>query len=301
MSLQDHTKNVGKLGGSTQVSSLSVDPPGKVGASTMVEASATQVDGGTPETGLVVGHGNSPDEGDLTASTPGTLIASGGMFGDLPDLDLARMLEKVLRRGVDALADYILDRIIKGLKNGARNVVQTAWDRIAGFPDALQRGFERVIGMRELNSSEIGASQAVHGGSLINYSSVRVMPSSFFTKMSDMRAFVSFNIIHYPHDQLSLAECVHECTHVAQYQAVGARYIPEAIHAQHTGGYSYGNLGQTRKIGKTYKDFNREQQAQIAGDYYRVAVQGGSPSSSGSGTVGDYTHYITQMRSGSYW
>lgn len=105
----------------------------------------------------------------------------------------------------------------------------------------------------------------------------------------------------YPNDAVHLDTCCHELTHVAQYQAIGLIYIPEAIHAQHTGGYTYGNLATARQQGKTYRDFNREQQAQIAGDFYRVSVQSQAPSSSGSGSLADYTHFITQMRSGGYW
>jgi hypothetical protein len=290
-----------KLGGSTQVSNLEaatpMEPAGKVGGSTRASALTPEGTAGTETTAAPSGDLNL-----LAGSTQGTLMASGGLFGDLPDLDFARRLaEKYLREGIDAVTDFLLRQIIKGLTNLAVDAIQSGWNTIAGFPEALQRSFERVIGMRRLTGSEISASQAVHGSSLINYDAVRVMPSSFFTNFSQLRAFVTFNIIHYPNDQLVLAECVHECTHVAQYQAIGAIYIPQAIHAQHTGGYTYGNLGDAQKQQKTYRDFNREQQAQIAGDYYRVAVSGGRPSSSGSGTVADYTHYIQQMRSGSYW
>lgn len=300
MSFQEESR-VGKLGSSTQVKNqdlavASKTATGKVGATTLAAAHST--------TAL-----DAPRATDLSGGSAGeggeALVASNGMldiFDDLPDLDFVRQLvEKYLREGVDALSDYIVRQIFEGATSLASQALQRAWDGISGFPDALQRSLERVVGMRELTGAEIAASQAVHGSSLINYDAVRVMPSSFFTKLSQMRAFVSFNIIHYPHDQESLDTCCHECTHVAQYQAIGARYIPEAIHAQHTGGYSYGNLGDARRGGKTYKDFNREQQAQIAGDYYRVAVMGASPSSSGSGSLADYNHFIAQMRSGSYW
>jgi hypothetical protein len=172
---------------------------------------------------------------------------------------------------------------------------------VAGFPGALMGALERSMGLRHLTGSEESASRAVHGSSLINYSAVRVIPASYFTKLSQMRAFVTANVIHYPNDAVHLDTCCHELTHVAQYQAIGLIYIPEAIHAQHTGGYTYGNLATARQQGKTYRDFNREQQAQIAGDFYRVSVMGQAPSSSGSGGVADYTHFITQMRSGSYW
>lgn len=82
------------------------------------------------------------------------------------------------------------------------------------------------------------------------------------------------HIIHAPAD-FPLDVVVHELTHVAQYEKVGAKYLPEAAHAQATEGYDYvgagrkyANLRQARTKGARFKDFNREQQAQIAEDYY---------------------------------
>lgn len=236
------------------------------------------------------------DPGDpALIATSGTLVA--GLLPDSPEEVVRRWLE----RGVRELADRLVRMLIEGSIDLAIAAMEHAQRTVTGFIDNLQRSIEGAFGLRRLTGAEISASQSVHGSSLIDYDPVRVIPSSWFTKLSQMRAFVTFNIIHYPNDHLSLDTCCHELTHVAQYQAIGARYIPEAIHAQHTGGYSYGNLGTARTQGKTFRDFNREQQAQIALDYYRVVVSNQSPSSSGSGSAADYTHFIQQMRSGSYW
>lgn len=235
------------------------------------------------------------DPGDpMLLATSGTLVA--GLLPDSPEEIVRRWLE----RGVRELADRLVRMLIDGSIDLAIAAMEHAQRTVSGFVDSLQRSIEGAFGLRRLTGAEIAASRSVHG-SLIDYDPVRVIPSSWFTKLSQMRAFVSFNIIHYPNDHLSLDTCCHELTHVAQYQAIGARYIPEAIHAQHTGGYSYGNLGTARSQGKTYRDFNREQQAQIAMDYYRVVIANQSPTSSGSGSAADYTHFIQQMRSGSYW
>jgi hypothetical protein len=63
----------------------------------------------------------------------------------------------------------------------------------------------------------------------------------------------------------------HKHTHVAQSEKVGSKYLPEAAHAQATEGYDYvgaghkyANLNTARRMGARYKDFNREQQAQMA-------------------------------------
>jgi hypothetical protein len=70
---------------------------------------------------------------------------------------------------------------------------------------------------------------------------------------------------------------VHELTHVAQYELVGAMYMPQALHAQLTIGdpaYDYnanphGSLAAAAAAGATFAEFNREQQAQICEDFYK--------------------------------
>jgi hypothetical protein len=48
----------------------------------------------------------------------------------------------------------------------------------------------------------------------------------------------------------------------------------EAIHSQATVGYNYG--GGAALAGKSLSDFNREQQADILKDYYRLVLYGSS-------------------------
>lgn len=63
---------------------------------------------------------------------------------------------------------------------------------------------------------------------------------------------------------------IHELTHVAQYEAVGSKYIGEAVYAQFTDGYDYGGMAGLKD--KQLKDFNREQQGDILRDaYWRLA------------------------------
>jgi hypothetical protein len=67
---------------------------------------------------------------------------------------------------------------------------------------------------------------------------------------------------------------MHELTHVYQYERVGSRYLGEAIYMlikTKRNCYSYGGaegLHVDRQGGKCYKEFNREQQAQIVQDYF---------------------------------
>jgi hypothetical protein len=67
---------------------------------------------------------------------------------------------------------------------------------------------------------------------------------------------------------------IHELTHVWQYEQAGAIYMPQAIHAQvWGGGYNYGGaagLRTAQAAGKGYSSFNREQQAQIVQDFFKL-------------------------------
>jgi len=68
--------------------------------------------------------------------------------------------------------------------------------------------------------------------------------------------------------------------HVYQFETVGSVYIWQALRAQKTNGYSYGGpdqLAKDRKNGKRFSDYNREQQGQIAQDYYNRVLTSAPP------------------------
>ncbi len=69
---------------------------------------------------------------------------------------------------------------------------------------------------------------------------------------------------------------IHELAHVSQMEHIGLQYIVEALVAQNTGGYNYG--GHDALKGKRLYQFNREQQADIAADYYHDVLHGSTPS-----------------------
>ena len=87
------------------------------------------------------------------------------------------------------------------------------------------------------------------------------------------RAYTSFHTINSWGTETTDV-MVHELTHVWQYENAGAIYMPQAIHAQKWGGgYEYGDVAelQTRRAaGKGLLSFNREQQAQIVEDFFRL-------------------------------
>ncbi len=65
---------------------------------------------------------------------------------------------------------------------------------------------------------------------------------------------------------------IHELAHISQMERVGTQYLVEALVAQRKGGYQYG--GSVGLVGKDLRDFNREQQAEIASDYYSDVLYG---------------------------
>jgi hypothetical protein len=153
---------------------------------------------------------------------------------------------------------------------------------VTGIVDGLQLIWGMIFHTRELTEDEIKASKEVHGEHLIPYGKTRVDQHSYLVRLGKWvnqlfgdkkaaeRAITTFHIIHAP-EVLDIETAVHELTHVAQYEHVGAVYMPQALHGQASEmGYDYGDLAKAHTDGKHYKDFNREQQAQIAEDYYLV-------------------------------
>lgn len=85
-----------------------------------------------------------------------------------------------------------------------------------------------------------------------------------------------------PHDRAfyKLPWLIHELTHVWQYQHWGWRYLALALQTQLREGanaYDFGGEGGLREkyaLGWEFKDFNLEQQGDIARSYYERIVRG---------------------------
>lgn len=180
---------------------------------------------------------------------------------------------------------------------------------LLGLGEALQLLWGLVFRVRPLTAEERAASASVHPAGLIPYRQVRVDDGSclirigaflarrFRTKVSPS-AITSMYLVHVPAEGLSMSLAVHELTHVAQYRMVGAAYMPEALHAQGSvAGYDYGDLTAARTAGLRFADVNREQQASICTDYYRV--RHGTPSEFGA-TEAELAPFIADLRSGRF-
>ena len=180
---------------------------------------------------------------------------------------------------------------------------------VFGITDALQFVWGLIFHTRNLTDAERKASELVHGEHLVPYWEVRVDEGSWMVKLgkwinslsdptAQERAITTMHIIQAPKD-IDLETIVHELTHVVQYEKVGAVYMPQALHGQASEkGYDYGDLTGAIIDGKHYRDFNREQQAQIAEDYYIVKTTG-KPGYY-QGTEEELEPFIEEMRKGEF-
>jgi hypothetical protein len=171
---------------------------------------------------------------------------------------------------------------------------------VLGGPELVEFITHIITKATPLSAAEKAAAQSVLGPTAIRWDDVRVAEGgllSLIFHLNKGRAFATFHTINLPstgaHGRSNVAIVVHELTHVYQYERVGTLYLGQAIHAQATIGYGYGGaagLNSDRAAGKHYRDYNREQQAQIAQDYYTLLSSGGATT--------DYDPFIAELRAG---
>lgn len=171
---------------------------------------------------------------------------------------------------------------------------------------------------RSLTSGEKSEAQKVFKNS-ISYWQVRVdeysliaMIGSLFSGGGGM-GVTTFHAINF-NQKITAAPgstdmrwLTHELTHVSQYEHVGAQYIGGAIHAQATTGYNYNGPGALWRpsthvapntLGRHFREFNREQQGDIAADYYYSLYHNVHPKYGFALTTTDYEPVIDELRDG---
>ena len=157
-----------------------------------------------------------------------------------------------------------------------------------------------------LTETEIDAASTVFGRGAIRYGAVRVAQGGLLRlvfRLNRRRAFTTFHTVNLPsssgHSRSHLDIVVHELTHVFQFEVAGSIYIWEAIRAQRTIGYVYGGWQQLRVDwgnGEHFRNYNREQQGQIAQDYYAEVVETGRLPQDPIRQA--YEPFITELRNG---
>lgn len=194
--------------------------------------------------------------------------------------------------GLAGLGDWLIAKA-KGGAAWLGTLLSRVFD-VAGGPEAAELILHLITASTTpLNGSEIGLASSVLGPGAVRWGDVRVNEGGLLDivfHFNNKRAFTTFHTINIPSGTRGdTSTILHELTHVYQYELVGSLYIGQAIHAQVVRGgdaYSYGDLGAARSKGKHLRDFNREEQAQIAQDYDRL----GRPAS--------HEPYIQELRAG---
>lgn len=171
---------------------------------------------------------------------------------------------------------------------------------LIGTPEMFAFVWRLLTRTSPLTGAEIAAATAVLGPHAVRYQNIRVAQGGvlkWIFARNGQRAFATFHTLNLPtagrHQRDNIDIVVHEIIHVYQYERAGSRYFAEALLGQHEDGYDYGGpegLKLALHQGKRLRNFNREQQAQIAQDYF-AAIR----------TRGDLTPYepfIHQMRDG---
>lgn len=157
---------------------------------------------------------------------------------------------------------------------------------LVGGPEICQ--FVMHLGMHttSLTAAERTAAQNIFGPNNLRYQDVRLAQGGILNivfRYNGGLAFATWYTIHLPrtvgeksgaNGRQNLSLLIHELTHVFQYHHVGSRYLGEAIYhlyTTHRDCYQYGGSIGLRlcwQQGKTFSQFNREQQAQIIQDYF---------------------------------
>jgi hypothetical protein len=172
---------------------------------------------------------------------------------------------------------------------------------ILGLGEAYETLMDFVkFNTRSMTSEEVAKASGVFGAT-VQFNLVRIDERAFIGPSWTDREYTSFHTIS-GWGAISDDTLIHELAHVWQYETSGAIYMPQAIHAQikrGAGAYDYGgvaNLQAKKTAGQGIKAFNREEQAQIVQDFYRIKT-GRAPIIAG-GTTADlplYAYFVKDV------
>lgn len=217
----------------------------------------------------------------------------GGVISFIPEA-----IQALASGGLRGFGDWLWERAKSG-GTWILTLLSRVFDTLGG-PEIAEFITHMLTKATPLTGPEIAAASSVLGPSAVRYEDVRIAEGGLLNlifKFNEGRAFTTWHTINMAssgdHTRANLAIVVHEITHVYQDERVGTRYMGQAIHAQNTVGYGYGDaagLVADRAAGKQYRDYNREQQAQIAQDYYTLQQSSGDTSA--------YDPFITELRAG---
>lgn len=193
------------------------------------------------------------------------------------------------------------------LIHGFHLLIVQCFDLVGG-PEIAQFFMHLITHTTPLTSKEKNLITSILGPQAMRYGDVRIAEGGLMKwvfKMNGRLAFTTWYTINLPqadeaksdnHTRPNQSLLIHELIHVYQHEKVGTRYMTEAIYVlvmTKRDCYQYGGasgLQAATQQQKSYKQFNREQQAQIVQDYFtRLQKQA---------NIDEYTPFIQQLRDG---
>ncbi len=175
----------------------------------------------------------------------------------------------------------------------------------------IEKFWHIFTNVSRLSEKEIEAASKVLGADSIRYDAVRVAEGRLLRlifRFNGQRPFVTFHTINFslPRDNSSkhLKLMVHELTHVYQFEVVGSIYLWQALRVQWAEGgnaYKYGDwqgLKAKSDVGWHFRDYCREQQGQIAQDYYRDILAAEELPPEDDPERKAYEFFINELRNG---
>ncbi len=215
------------------------------------------------------------------------------------------------------LGKWLLDGILSGTAWALRLIGKLA--DVAGIGEIWDLVFQIIkVNTRSLSSGEQSEARKVFQSS-ISYWRVRVDEHSLISKVgaafkgASGLGVTTFHTINFDHKitaaagSLDMRWLAHELTHVSQYEHAGSQYLGEAVHAQATAGYDYHGPSALWRpsthvapntLGRHFGGFNREQQADIAADYYYSLYHNVHPVHGFALITTDYEPVIDELRHG---
>ena len=206
-------------------------------------------------------------------------------------------------RGLKSFAQWIWSGFVSGAAWVGRLLAKLL--DVVGIGELMDLIWQVIkFNTRTLSSTEISEAKKVFGNS-ISYWQVRIDEYSLIAWLGSLfsggggMGVTTFHTINFNQKiktapgNSDMAWLIHELTHVSQYEHVGSQYLGEALHAQATKGYGYGGeagLLADRAAGKHFRDYNREQQGDIARDFYLALTSGRSTAA--------YDPFIAELRAG---
>jgi hypothetical protein len=173
------------------------------------------------------------------------------------------------------------------------------WD-LAGGPEVFSLLWRFFTRTSALTQEELASAVEILGEQAIRFGDVRVAEGGVLGpifRRNGGRAFTTYHTVNLPGraraGRTLAGLVVHELVHVLQHERLGSVYIGQCLRAQRREGYDYGGaagLQAACEQGKHLCDFNREQQAQIAEDYYNGSRQGHDMTA--------YEPFIEELRAG---